>query len=395
MTEEMSAIAEQKRPVRASGPLFDLVRGMIPESLRVLAAACAGDRDALHRLAADPESLASASAHRLAPRLAIVSRDMFPSPPEEGSVPHLWRLALLGSAANRMRLDHALGQVGQVLGDAGIEWMPLKGMAFSRDVYPDPAERPTSDLDVLVLPEFVERARHLLVESGWTACDRTAEEEDFVRSEGYNWKLLSRHGVSLELHFRLWGTVPEGLAREVFSAAASDPTLGSAGRRPRPADMYILGAVHLWLDPGPHPLVYWWDLACIAEAAGSEFASDVAELCERWGLQLFVALSSAVTAELWGGEVHREIAARTWRSLRFPERLAARCLRRRTAPMAPLEVLAAARLLAGRPSRSGMRAVWRKVWPHRAIRHSVARERDDSVRSRLACFRRALWRDNG
>jgi len=347
--------------------LFDLVRRSLPGPVRTLAAAADGDPDALQTLAEDEQSLPFLVRHRMVERVAAAARDARPQPGTR-PVPEAWRKALMRSAANRLQLEFDLRQIGEVLGALGIEWMSLKGMAFSRDIVTDLAERPTTDLDVLVLPEHVEQARRALSEQGWLLGETGSVGESFVRSEGYNWKLVSPRGVSLELHFRLWGVVPEPLAREIFLAATPDESLGPGARCPTLADMYLLAAVHAWLNPGPPPLLYFWDLVCFARSAHRPFEGDVIGRCERWGLQLFVAPSAAIAAVLWGGEADREIASATVGALRWPERLALRrLLGGLEGTRSGLELLVGARLLAGRPSRSGVRAAWRRLWPHRWV----------------------------
>ncbi len=343
---------------------FAAIRRSIPSPLRRVAAAAGGDLNALAALAAGGRDSNLPFIHRMAPRLALVASENRGGPLDDGSEPARWKDALLRSAAHRIRLDHALGDLAQQLGAVQVDWMPLKGMAFTREVYPDLAERPTSDLDVLVLPETVEAARRALIENGWRACERSEAEEVSVRSEGYNWKLVSTRGVALELHFRLWGAVPEGLARAVFAAGRAAPDLGPGGRRPALADAYLLNAVHAWLDR-PHPMIYWWDLARLAEADADSLAHEVGLRSEKWGLALPVALSAAIATDLWGGGANAVIANRTYELLRLPERPVFSALPRWGITNLPFEVLAAARLLSNRPSRSGWRAVWRRIRPAR------------------------------
>jgi hypothetical protein len=245
----------------------------------------------------------------------------------------------------------------------------VKGLGLSPHVYAGWEERPTGDIDVLVAAPDFERARTALRAVGWAEAepDATGEDEAFLLDEGYNWKAVDAAGAALELHFRLWGCAPEGLGAAVLTRAAPDPGAGTTARRLRLADAYVLAAVHWWTTPAVRPLGFLWDLRRIAAAGDARFAADVLAQVQRWGLPLFVAPLAAAVAALWDDAPNRAIAAGARPGLRRPEQIALRRIEREGVERAGLEVVSLARLLAGRRSRMGWKAVWRQVWPHPAV----------------------------
>ncbi len=66
-------------------------------------------------------------------------------------------------------------QVLQGLADAGVEVILLKGIYLRHRLYDDPVCRPMSDLDVLISPADVDRARVSLVGQGFTVIPRDLE----------------------------------------------------------------------------------------------------------------------------------------------------------------------------------------------------------------------------
>lgn len=89
-------------------------------------------------------------------------------------------------------LDDALKKIGAALDKAGIPWLPLKG-AVIRDLYPEAWMRTSTDVDVLVHPEDLERAIQALeAETDFRAGDRD-----------YHDVAMNSPNVLLELHFSL------------------------------------------------------------------------------------------------------------------------------------------------------------------------------------------------
>ena len=101
---------------------------------------------ALRSLSLTPEM---AAAERIAPLLYFGG-------PETAS-PAL-RKAYYDSAARNLLLFEALDEILRAFGSLGLRPVLLKGADFARRLYPDPALRPMSDLDLWVAPDEVNAA---------------------------------------------------------------------------------------------------------------------------------------------------------------------------------------------------------------------------------------------
>lgn len=260
--------------------------------------------------------------------------------------------------------------MAETLAAEGVAWAPIKGWDLGARVYPTREERPVGDADLLVGPGW-ERARAALEAGGWTPLVRGRRIDRYLAEEGYAWQATDGGGALLELHFRLWGLVPDGLAPALLAAAEPAGELGAAGRRLTLAGAWLIAAVHAWLNPPPRPLLGWWDLERIAASSDSSLSAEVVALAERWGLQLPAGLAAAQAAALWDRDAHRthpRIADELLGRLRAPERVLARRARASQGTDAlGLGPLVLCRLLARRPSRAGWRSLPRQVWAHPGV----------------------------
>jgi hypothetical protein len=69
----------------------------------------------------------------------------------------------------RRWLRAAIDRIGALFEEAGIAWVAMKGAHVRECVYPDPALRAASDIDLLILPEDRRRAARVLLDAGYTA----------------------------------------------------------------------------------------------------------------------------------------------------------------------------------------------------------------------------------
>ena len=319
------------------------------------AAAALGDFAALESLAKDPAGARIGRAEKLAPALARAAARTGLDTPNTTA----WRTELRSSAATRLWLGDVARLLAQVLGELSVAFAPIKGWDLGRRVYPAAEERPTSDLDLLLAPEDLDRVVAALEERGFRPLQKGPRAATYLRDEGYAAALKAPGGQLVELHFRLWGSAPADLAASLLAAAQDDPELGPTARRVLPEHAYLLAAFHLFLDAPPRPAGAFRDLALLAEG-GIDAALLVAE-ARRLGLDLPVALASAVAAELFGQAVCRQVATELRGGLRRAER------------RVPWDAevsgarLGLARLFAGRPSRLGWRLVLRRGWPHPGV----------------------------
>lgn len=282
----------------------------------------------------------------------------------ELSTSTVWLHDLRAGVAHHLRMQVTVEEIGACLGAAGIEWVPLKGYDMVTRYYDVPEERLTADIDLLIRPEHLSRARHLLEQDEWQGLYRGARCEEYLSDEGYAWLATKAECSFLELHFRLWGSVGEGFAEWLFERSSPDPSLPAGGRRLCPCDAYLVAAVHEWLTPPPRPLGAWWDLGRIARCLMPAEVQEVIHASRRWGLQLPVVLAAEVSTALWNQAACQRIARCLSEDLRLAERWVAAWARSRHLIRCSLWPIQAARLFSGRPSRQGFKTVWRRLWAH-------------------------------
>jgi hypothetical protein len=343
----------------------------LPQTTRLMAAALEGQVEALEQLAGTATLISRAAAHRVAPALAVRAVDAGIDGPALTS----WRQALRASAARRTLLEASMSRLGAALAAAGVAWAPLKGMGVTKLLYPQPAERPTSDLDVLVAAKDLQAARQALSEQDWQPVFTDPLIERYLLEEGYAWQAADQYRLPLELHYRLWGSVPAELAEAVMARSTADPELGATARRLSLIDVYIIAAVHTWLTNNPRPLLYWWELHRLAELASPDEVQEIIGSACQIGHPLFVGAAASVAGDLWQGGHSRAIADQTAKALRAPEKVSLGLLRRLGPETAPLAILVAANLLANRPSRARWRTIYRRLWAHPG---DVAKSTDSS-----------------
>lgn len=335
-----------------------------PDQRRAASALAGGE--ALFRLAADPRAFEIARAEKLGPALCRAAARAASREGLAGTAVDAWRSELRAAAATRMWLAAAAGDLVNLLGNAGIPFAPIKGWDLGRRVYPSPEERPTSDLDLLLAPEQLDRGLAVLTAAGFRPLQSGRRADRYLREEGYAAALKAPAGQLVELHFRLWGSAPADLAAAILEAASADPALGPSARAIRLEHAFLLAAFHIFLDAPPRPAGAFRDLAMLA-AKGLDAAFLEGET-RRFGLELPVALASAAAGELFAEESCTRLAATLRPCWRWPER--------RLSFDADIDSrrVFLARLLAGRPSRHGWRLLWRRIWPHAGIVEAATAE---------------------
>ena len=115
----------------------------------------------------------------------------------------------------RVLFAHLLNVQDEVLGvldGAGIKAVILKGAAAGM-LYPDPALRSYGDIDFMVSPDNLKKARSVLLTAGFTGEDDEGVSDHHVG--------LEKDGVHLELHWRPNG-IPQGVGKERLDALFLD-----------------------------------------------------------------------------------------------------------------------------------------------------------------------------
>jgi hypothetical protein len=219
------------------------------------------------------------------------------------------------NAARNACLAQELGRVIQVLGEAGIPVIPLKGVALAESLYGDTAMRVCGDLDILVPRHLVARSFQVLLRSGY---DAPLPEETLLRIPLGNAIEYELEGGKCAIHSRLevhWGLFcgsrnDERAAAEIWLESRPATFFGAAARRLTPAWEFLYlaahAARHLWQEPKPWGGVKW--LADLNDALYSR-PLDWEQLrgaSRRHGWELALKRSLRACHSLFGADVPQE-----------------------------------------------------------------------------------------
>lgn len=183
-------------------------------SRRLLAAACRGERIDVEL---DP---AAVRRQRLAPLAHVLG------------APGFDRDHLAASLVFERRRADAVEAVC-ALAAAGVPVMLLKGIAYAGRLYPDPAARPMTDVDLLVAPDAIDAALAALRRLGYWNAGEGAE-----RSRFHHGVTLKRPGAAIDLHRAIRHPLRAQLPG-AWSRAQRAPLPGAVV--PEPIDEAVIG----------------------------------------------------------------------------------------------------------------------------------------------------------
>jgi hypothetical protein len=216
-----------------------------------------------------------------------------------------WKAAYLQGMEHAARTDRQIGEIVERFASAGIMVLLLKGAAFSRTIYPDPATRYGSDLDFLVAPANVPQARRTLEGLGYRCIadffDQVSEgysEEVFIDGSGGGWR------EPVEIH---WSRNNVRLKRgadldDLFLRAVKFQTPWLTGLTPGPVDSLIEAASHLVVNHRVGLRLSWiYDISLLASRlkAPEDWRALQGESV-RYGARISTERALRL-AELWTG----------------------------------------------------------------------------------------------
>ena len=154
----------------------------------------------------------------------------------------LLRRESLTGAARAMRVKALLVRSLEALASVGLVPVLLKGYGLARRLYPDPLQRATTDVDLLVARGEVDAAVRALTGLGLTV--RAGDGARHGEEDSHHLELAGPAGL-VELHFRAlagWGQALEGDA--LVARAVEGEVEGRRVRWLRPEDEAVYLALH-------------------------------------------------------------------------------------------------------------------------------------------------------
>ncbi len=180
-------------------------------------------------------------------------------------------------ALRNLRMMRLLERIAEKFNEADVPLLVLKGAALNLTVYDRPDARYMEDLDLLVRPQDVDRARVVLEELGGLRGESNVREDFFPRFHyETEYKFGAIYPVKVDLHvrpfrpFRYAATVP---ADALWERAQRVPLGRASVLIPSAEDMLIHLAVHAAVHGPPRPK---WieDMRLWVNAYGTEIDWD-------------------------------------------------------------------------------------------------------------------------
>ncbi len=238
-------------------------------------------------------------------RISSLSKDLHP--PE--SIVHQMRMAFLTSRVRCLFMERQLGQILQAFQTGGVRTLILRGPALAWLLYPDPALRPSSDLDLLVLPEQMIQARAILEGLGYKCLSKRFEvAREFFREEDFIHMKNPRDNVLVDLHWVHWelhpffGSSHDIGIEDLFVRARKIELQSLKFETLHPVDDLIHAAIHLVMIHSRDMRFIWInDIALLARHLHTpEDWELLRERCVAWRARLAVE-NSLKMAQFWCG----------------------------------------------------------------------------------------------
>jgi hypothetical protein len=192
-----------------------------------------------------------------------------------------------------------LAEVLALFGTGGVPAIPLKGPALAERLYPDPAARPFTDLDLLIRPRDLPRATEILRGAGYRhleAGHSLAHELCFRHATTFaRWG--SVQGLPVDLHWSFvdapgpWAAEEIDLD-EIWGRALPGEWWGQPAWSLETEDLLIYLATHWAVHHACSGVVWSEDLALLLGGAGEPFDWEaVVERARRWRVRQALAVA--------------------------------------------------------------------------------------------------------
>jgi hypothetical protein len=162
------------------------------------------------------------------------------------------RQAFLVSCVRSIHMERQLQEIIEAFLEQDVRVLVLRGPALAFSLYPDPAMRPSSDLDLLVAPENVIQARDILESLGYKCLAKRFETaKDFFREECFVHQSNPGSKFPVDLHWVHWELHPffkgseEVDIRDLFQRGWKVETPTLTFETLHPVDYLIHSAIHL------------------------------------------------------------------------------------------------------------------------------------------------------
>jgi len=203
----------------------------------------------------------------------------FGNTPEASQLSAECKADLRLSEALTFVLERGLNEVSQVLASQGIPVILLKGLAYGCLLYPNPAQRPGCDVDILVPPPSRQAVYRILKGLGFVSMPKVAE-----RALADTHELEFRRGpLVIDVHFAFAPRFRSTVDMSAVWREAKPLEVGGASVL-RLADQHaaLYHAFHMALHHFHVPAIYLIDFERLLRRPEMPPMSDVLALAREW-----------------------------------------------------------------------------------------------------------------
>ena len=235
----------------------------------------------------------------------------------DGSIPEPERTILEGlkfkSIARVAYITSAAAEAVEALDKEGIRVVLLKGLALEHTVYGSRGLRQMSDADLLVAPGDALRARDILAKAGFDSMPmKSGLYRHIILDIGNHLPEMHRGGISVDLHYRLFG--PEG--EEMVGKAISEAEPISAGGKvfhvlpPVTAFLGLVSHIQKHEVKGEFQLRLYADIYILLKKHGRVIINkDLMTAAREAGIEAEVRVVLTVMHQVWGLDFPGEMTA--------------------------------------------------------------------------------------
>ena len=236
-----------------------------------------------------------------------------------GSVPETEKTLLEGlrfkSIARVSWITEAAAGVTALLEKEGVKVLLLKGLALEHTVYGSGGLRQMSDADLLVAPSDAIKARDILVREGFSSMPlKSPLYRKIILDLGNHLPELHRGGISVDLHYRLFGT--EG--GDMVARAIEESEIIVSGDRhfrvlpPMISFLALVSHIYKHEIKGEFQLRLWTDICLLLERYGGSILVPVLPAAaEEAGIPAETRIVLTVMEQVWGVMIPETMRAKT------------------------------------------------------------------------------------
>jgi len=194
------------------------------------------------------------------------------------------RESFLKAEYSNIVLENQLKDINEALLNSGIQFLVLKGPALGRYIYPHPALRSVSDIDLLIYPgQFIE-ARKVLKTLGYQcSMERFNQWNNIMSEETFMVHNDNKAIFPVDMHWNIhsfYRTKEDDLIKNLFNTSISVNTTDFTFKSLDTVNSIIYTAVHLSFIHTQQFFLKWlYDIALLSKTLNSD--SDWGKLSER------------------------------------------------------------------------------------------------------------------